>query len=133
VIVVDTTVWIDHLNDVSTPQVGLLRRIVAEHLASVLVGDLILWKVLQGLSTEREAHAVGRALRRFSVVQMVNEELAVAAAVNYRALRSRGVIVRKTIDMLIGTFCIVHRHGLLHSDRDYDPMERYLGLVVVHP
>jgi predicted nucleic acid-binding protein len=39
--------------------------------------------------------------------------------------------VRKTIDLLIGTYCIMHRHTLLHSDRDFDPMQRHLGLKVV--
>ncbi len=53
------------------------------------------------------------------------------AAANYRRLRSLGITVRKTIDMLIGTFCIEHGYGLLHADRDYDPMERHLGLQVV--
>jgi predicted nucleic acid-binding protein len=132
-IVVDSTVWIDHLNENLTPQAVLLRRTVDEHLALLAVGDLILCEVLQGLATDREAQLVARALRRFTVLPMVNEALAVQAATNYRTLRSRGVTVRKTIDMLIGTFCIAHRHSLLHSDRDYDPMERYLGLIVVHP
>jgi predicted nucleic acid-binding protein len=31
--------------------------------------------------------------------------------------------VRKTIDLLIGTFCIERGHRLLHDDRDYAPME----------
>lgn len=132
-IVVDTTVWIDHLNEATTPQVLLLRRIIGERMASLIVGDLVLCEVLQGLATDREAVMVGRALRRFTVAPMVNESLAVAAAANYRALRSHGITVRKTIDVLIGTFCIAHRHALLHSDRDYDPMERYLSLTVLHP
>ena len=132
-IVVDTTVWIDHLNGVRTPQVALLGRIVSERLALLAVGDLVLCEVLQGLATDREAQTVEDALRRFTVVAMVDDTLAIEAAANYRALRSRGITVRRTIDMLIGTFCIAHRHALLHSDRDYDPMERYLGLKVVHP
>ena len=132
-IVVDTTVWIDHLNESLTPHVSLLRHTISEHLALLAVGDLVLCEVLQGLATDREAQAVARALRRFTVVPMVNETLAVQTAANYRTLRSRGATVRKTIVMLIGTFCIAHRHALLHSDRDYDPMEQYLGLIVVHP
>ena len=132
-IVVDSTVWIDHLNASVTPQVALLRRTIREHLALLAVGDLVLCEVLQGLASDREAQRVAHALRRFTVMPMVNEALAVQAATNYRALRSRGVTVRKTIDMLIGTFCIAHGHALLHSDRDYDPMEQYLGLIVVHP
>jgi hypothetical protein len=54
--------------------------------------------------------------------------LALEAANRYRALRQRGVTVRKTIDLLIRTYCIVKDCVLLHSDRDFDPMARHLGL-----
>jgi predicted nucleic acid-binding protein len=54
--------------------------------------------------------------------------LALEAADRYRALRRRGVTVRKTIDLMIGTYCIVRDCVLLHSDRDFDPMTRHLGL-----
>jgi predicted nucleic acid-binding protein len=50
---------------------------------------------------------------------------------NYRTLRKRGVTVRKTLDVMIGTFCIVNQIPLLHRDRDFDPMEQWLGLVAV--
>jgi predicted nucleic acid-binding protein len=59
---------------------------------------------------------------------LVDVDLAVQAAANYRFLRSRGLTVRRTIDLLIGTFCLVHRHSLLHGDRDFAPMVRFLGL-----
>jgi len=62
---------------------------------------------------------------------MVGREVAVDSARNYRRLRARGVSVRKSIDVMIGTFCINNGHQLLHADRDFDPMERYLGLRVV--
>jgi predicted nucleic acid-binding protein len=39
--------------------------------------------------------------------------------------------VRKTIDLLIGTWCIENRSPLLHDDRDFHPMARYLGLIEV--
>jgi hypothetical protein len=79
------------------------------------------------------AATVERLLREFVVVRMLDDGLAVRAARNYRTLRARGVTVRKTIDMVIGTYCLEHGLPLLHDDRDFDPMERYLGLVVVHP
>src|SRR4051812_34485530 len=31
------------------------------------------------------------------------------------------------IDLIMGTFCIGCGHELLHSDRDFEPMERFLG------
>jgi predicted nucleic acid-binding protein len=67
-------------------------------------------------------------MREFEVVPLVDAELAVKAAANYRFLRRRGITIRKTIDLLIGTFCIERGHTLLDSDRDFAPMESFLGL-----
>ena len=53
---------------------------------------------------------------------------AVEAADHDRSLRRHGINVRKTIDLLIGTWCIVENCDLLHSDRDFDPMVQHLGL-----
>lgn len=39
--------------------------------------------------------------------------------------------VRKTIDVLIGTFCLRNDFPLRHDDRDFDPMEKHLGLKAV--
>jgi predicted nucleic acid-binding protein len=94
----------------------------------LLVGVLILWEVLQGLRSEREARLVERGLRRFETVSLLDPDLAVKAAANYRFLRGRGSTIRKTIDLLIGTFCIECGHLLLHDDRDFEPMVRFLGL-----
>ena len=128
-IVVDSSVWIDHLNDQVTPQVRRLRALVGRE--ALLVGDLILLEVLQGLRDEREAALVERALRRFEVAPMLDPGLASLAAANYRLLRSRGVTVRKTADLVIGTFCIERGHALLHGDRDFLPMQGHLGLRTV--
>ncbi len=60
----------------------------------------------------------------------VGSELAITAALNFRKLRRKGIIIRKTIDVLIATFCIEYGFELLHNDRDFDPMEEVLGLRV---
>lgn len=125
-IVVDSSVWIDHLNDHRTARVVLLRQIIGRE--PVLVGDLILLEVLQGLRSDTEAARVERALRRFEVVSLLDAARAPRAAANYRTLRARGITVRKTVDLIIGTFCIDESHTLLHDDRDFDPMEAHLGL-----
>ena len=70
---------------------------------------------------------------RFALILTGGEALAVAAAKNYRKLRSKGVTVRKTIDCLIATCCIEQGHSLLHNDRDFDGFEKHLGLRVIHP
>ena len=125
-ILVDSSVWIDLLNDVVTEQVRRLRALLPT--TPLLIGDLILCEVLQGFRIEAEAKLVERSLSRFEAVSLIDPELAVKAAANYRFLRRRGITVRKTIDVIIGTYCIERGHSLLHSDRDFAPMERLLGL-----
>jgi predicted nucleic acid-binding protein len=131
VVIVDTTVWIDYLNEVETPETGWLDEQLARQPLGLV--DLMVCEILQGLASDEEAARVLRDLRRFEIYEVGNVELAVDAAKNYRTLRAKGRTVRKTIDCLIATFCLRHGHSLLHCDRDFDPFEQLLGLRVVHP
>jgi predicted nucleic acid-binding protein len=129
VIVVDSSVWIDFLNGRSAPHVGRLRDLLGAD--EIIVGDLMLCEVLQGLDSERAALEVETLLRRFEIVPMAGDAIAVAAARNFRSLCRRGITIRKTIDLLIGTWCIENRRPLLHNDSDFGPMARHLGLMEV--
>jgi predicted nucleic acid-binding protein len=129
VIVVDSSVWIDFLNGRDAPPVRRLRAIFG--VEELVVGDLMLCEVLQGLDSEREARRVEALLRRFQIVPMAGEIVALAAARNFRFLRRQGITIRKTIDLLIGTWCIENRRPLLHNDDDFRPMARHLGLIEV--
>lgn len=128
-IVVDSAVWIDFFKGQLTPATAHLSQMLGHE--PILVGDLILCEVLQGARSDRAARDFELTMRKCELVEMSGTELAAAAAAKYRQLRAAGVTVRKTVDMLIGTYCILHRHTLLHSDRDFDPMEQHLGLQVV--
>jgi len=129
VIVVDSSVWIDFFNGRGAPHVERLRSLLGAD--EIIVGDLMLCEVLQGLESERAARDVEALLRRFDIAPMVGDTNAVAAGRNFRSLRRRGITVRKTIDMLIGTWCIEHRVPLLHNDSDFRPLVRHLGLIEV--
>jgi predicted nucleic acid-binding protein len=129
VILVDSSVWIDHLGGVVTDPVGRLRRLIGRQ--QILLGDLVLCEVLRGVRSDAQARVVETALREFEFVSLTDRELAIKAAANYRFLRGRGITIRTTIDLIIGTFCIERGHALLHSDRDFEPMERLLGLQTV--
>lgn len=130
-IVVDTSVFIDHLNGILTPQSRWLRISIAMETDGIAVGDLVLSEILQGLASDRDVARVERLLAGFHLVPMVGTAIARQSAANYRRLRARGITVRKIVDMLIGTFCIENRLPLLHADRDFEPMEQYLGLRTV--
>ena len=130
-VIVDTTVWVDYLNGVATPETDWLDEQASRQRLGLL--DLMVCEVLQGLAPGREASRVLRHLRRFEILESGGVELAADAARNYRLLRAKGRTVRKTIDCLIATFCLRERHSLLHCDRDFDAFEQLLGLPVVHP
>ena len=127
-VLVDTSVWVDYFNGVNTPQADQLDGLLGS--GFILIGDLILAELLQGFSADKDYRRARDLLSDLPCVDLVGKDIALAAADNYRRLRARGFTVRKTIDVLIGTFCIVHGHELLHSDRDFEPMERSLGLRV---
>ena len=130
-VIVDTTVWVDYFQGVENPgTVWLNTELDRQRLG---LTDIILCEVLQGVRDDAAAKEVERSLLKFEVFNTAGVTLAREAARNYRALRSRGHTVRKTIDCLIATFCLRGRHSLLHRDRDFDPFERFLELSVVHP
>ena len=128
-IVVDSSVWITRLRGLRSRAVVRFETILDND--QILVGDLVLLEILQGARDDAHATRLARQMRRFQIVTMSNEALAVEGARFYRILRDRGVTPRKTIDMIIGAFCIANGYALLHEDRDFDPMERHLGLQVV--
>jgi predicted nucleic acid-binding protein len=126
-ILVDSSVWIDYVRDRSTPEVDKLDGLLGS--GEIRIGDLILAEVLQGCDTDKEFDQVRHFLRPFPVIRIANEAIAIQAARNYRTLRAKGITVRKTIDTLIATRCIVEGITLLYSDRDFDPFVDHLGLL----
>jgi hypothetical protein len=96
------------------------------------MGDLILTEVLQGFQDAKQFKIAKDLLMGLPFMPMVGRIIALQSAENYRSLRRRGVTVRRTIDVLIGTFCIYYQLPLLHDDRDFDPIVKFLGLKTVY-
>ena len=130
-LVVDSTVWIDYFNGIESPQTDYLNIILET--TPILVGDLMLAEVLQGFRQDVDFDKACRALGKYFQGSLVNPDLAIQSARNYRILRQKGITVRKTIDNLIATYCIENDHELLHNDSDFDGYETHLGLKVIHP
>lgn len=130
-IVVDTSVWIDYFNGAASPHADLLDRLLSRE--RLVIGDIILTEVLQGFRRDTDFRQARALLDVLEFRPMLGKEIALQSAQNYRKLRRAGVTVRKTIDVMIATFCLVNRHRLLHIDRDFDPIEKHLGLRVLRP
>ena len=133
-VLVDSSVWIDYFNGVRLPETDALDASLATDPDPdpdpVLVGDLILTEVLQGFRTESAYEQVKEMLASLVFCQLGGRNVALAAAENYRLLRSKGITVRKAIDVIIASDCILDGIELLHQDRDFDPFEQHLGLRV---
>jgi predicted nucleic acid-binding protein len=111
VILVDSSVWITHLRGRTTPATIRLEAAAARE--PLLLGDLILLEILQGARDDAHAAGIERALRHYAVVALLDADLAIRAARNYRTLRGLGIATRKTADIIIATFCIERHHALL--------------------
>jgi predicted nucleic acid-binding protein len=126
VILVDTSVWIDYFNGIKNWQTDSLDLLLINE--TVLIGDIILVEILQGFNSNSDFKKAREALDPLDCVNLGGKSLAVEAASNYGYLRSKGVTIRKIVDMLIASWCIKHKVGLLHNDKDFDRIAGELSL-----
>ena len=130
-ILVDASVWIDYFNGKRSWQTDMLDHLLSN--VPIIIGDLILTEVLQGFKSDKDYETAKYYLGELSFRQMGGYNVAIQSAQNYRQLRKAGITVRKTIDIIIATFCIIEELTLLHDDRDFDPMASHFPLKVFLP
>jgi len=129
VILVDSSVWIDYFNGTETLATKKLDNLLG--VQPVCTGDLILVEVLQGFRQDQDYQAAKTLLCSLPVHAMLGATMSLECAENFRKLRKQGITIRKTIDTMIATYCIENELPLLHSDKDFQPFQQFLGLQVV--
>jgi len=117
---------IDYFNGIENWQAEKLDELLGKEI--LVIGDYILTEVLQGFRVDKDYETAKNVLSSFPCLTICGEEIAIKSADNFRTLRKRGITIRKTIDVIIGTFCIETDLTLLHNDKDFLPLEKYLGL-----
>jgi predicted nucleic acid-binding protein len=127
-IVADTSVWIDYLRGIDAPHTNALDDELQNN--RIITGDLIITEFLQGFRNEKDYSEAKNIMDALEYRDFVGRDIALKAAQNFRILRTSGITVRKTIAVIIATFCIENNFPLIHNDRDFDPMEQYLGLKI---
>ena len=126
-IVVDSSVWIDYFSGANTAQADKLDSTLG--IKPVAIGDLILTEVLQGFRHDKDYKAARKVFEDVTIFDMLGVQVAIKSAENFRALRKKGITVRKTADVIIATFCIDQKLPLLFSDKDFKPFVKHLGLI----
>jgi len=125
-ILVDSSVWIDFFNGRETSETNLLDESLTTD--TICIGDIILAEVLQGFRSDKDYRVARELLLELPIFQIMTPELALVGTNNYRALRKKGITVRKSVDNWIATFCIENQLPLLFSDKDFNPFVRHLNL-----
>lgn len=128
-VIVDTSAWIEYFRGGLPGVVAKVDRCLDRDLVGI--GDLVYCEVMQGIRSPREWTEVSNLLLSLPQYNMVGFNIAEKSAANYRLLRSKGVTVRKTIDVLIGTFCAERGFQILHNDSDFTLMAKHIGLEIL--
>ena len=128
-VLVDTSVWVDYFRGLISKKTDLLDSLLDNE--RIAIGDLIIAELMQGFRTEYQIQIAHEIIGHLEYFDLVGKEIALKAAENFRYLRKMGITVRKTIDVIIGTFCIESGIRLLHNDKDFVPLVEYCGLVEV--
>lgn len=127
-VLVDSSVWINFFSGKVSSKTELFITLLDSE--QILVGDIIVMEVLQGFPLDAHFDDAMSLFSDLECVSLGGRQNAVVAAQNYRSLRKKGITVRKSIDMLIATWCIQNQVPLLHIDRDFEMIARYLPLVL---
>ena len=125
-ILVDTSIWIDYFNGIDNQETVLLDLALEDGI--VAMGDLIFLEILQGFRDDKEYEKAKNALATLDQYELFGALMVEKCAGNYRFLRKQGITIRKTIDLIIATFCIENKFPLLYSDKDYIPFAEFLNL-----
>jgi predicted nucleic acid-binding protein len=130
-IIVDTSVWIQYLNGDENPWVEKLDELLGTEI--ITIADLIYMEILQGISNKDQFNKTKRILDRLDRINLGGFDLTLKAAINYNQIRVRGFTIRKSIDVLIGTYC--HENGcrLLHNDKDFVYFSKCFKLNIIDP
>jgi predicted nucleic acid-binding protein len=126
-ILADTSVWIDYFNGIESITTDVLDNALAND--TVVIGDLIFLEILQGFRRDKDYNSARKTLRLLDHYEMLGLHMVEKCAENYRALRKKGITIRKTTDIIIATFCIEAKLPLLYSDKDFIPFSKHLGLI----
>lgn len=126
-ILADTSIWIDFFNGKITTETDFLDSALAD--ANVIIGDLIMLEILQGIRHDKDYNKTKKALGTLEQFELFGNSMVFECSNNFRKLRKKGLTIRKTADLIIASFCIKNKIPLLFSDRDFVPFTEHLGLI----
>jgi len=105
--------------------------VILENLISnredICICGIIISEVLQGIKKDSEYTKTRELFEELIILPMHNSTFFRSAEI-YRALRRKGITIRKPLDCMIASVAIENEIPLLHNDRDFAPIEKYFSL-----
>lgn len=125
---VDSSVWIDYLKGLPTPQTQQLDSLLLDPSVDLVLLDVVLMEILRGIRSDSEFEHTQTTLAALPVYTAGGEAAALSAAHIYRRLRQNDITVRSSIDLMVATWSLNNEAELLHNDRDFAQISRYFPI-----
>lgn len=117
-IVVDSSVWIDHFRGDTSAASTVLEELLRNG-DEIAITDVIYMELLRGVREEHDLDVLRDLLRQTIILRMESLEDYELAAELFREVRSMGLTIRQSTDCMIAAVCIREGLALLHDDVDF--------------
>jgi len=117
-IVVDSSVWIDHFRGGTSEASAVLDELLRGG-GEIAITDVAYMQLLRGVRDEHEVDVLRGLLRQTIILRMESLEDHEHAAELFRQVRRKGLTIRQSTDCMIAAVCIREGLPLLHDDVDF--------------
>ncbi len=124
-VLVDTSVWIDFLQDPNSHHAAALESLIRENNRAVVCG-IILQEILQGIRDEKNYTLTKERLSRLPYLDIDKETYLYASSL-YRMLRTKGITI-PPVDATIASLAIHRSIPLYTKDDHFSAIVKYAKL-----
>ena len=119
-VLVDTSVWIDHLRGRHSAAASELAGWLQDDPDRILVNEVVITELLRGVSSEADGTQLQAALGKLLQADPMQRSDWLLSARIYRTCRDAGLTIRSTMDCLIAAHAIRLNVPVLVIDRDFE-------------
>jgi len=128
-ILVDTSVWVDLLNNKKTPQSLNLQEIINSE-EDICTTGLVITEILQGIGGDKNIKVIQEYFLSLIYLDMDLDDYILGANL-YRKAKTKGFTIRSSIDCLISALAIRNNIPILEKDNDYKVIARFSDLKLI--
>lgn len=125
-VLIDSSVLIDFLKHKKNTGVDKFSNILDLNISFGITSN-IYQELLQGAADEPEFQTLKKYLNTFTFYSLKDEKESFASAAKiYFRCRQKGFVIKSSIDLLIVQTALEHNLKLLHSDKDFENIQKVI-------